>query len=292
MKRREFISSSALASAGFFLPGEIMINSENEFLTNTVSSENLYGLFKNPGSVYHPFVRWWWNGNKVEAGELVRELRLLKKAGIGGVEINPIEFPARFDGDDLGKPSVKWLSEEWIDLLKVVFNEAKSLGMTCDLIVGSGWPFGAEYLIGEERSQIAVIAVKKLTGPLDYEISKFEIFKEADPAVSSPFPGRTMELLSLILVPDPMAGMDQVKDLMEQSGNETIKISIPEGKHALYGLVKITGFMQVINGAPGATGPVLNHYDQAAVRKYLEHMSSEIEKRTWSSFKRYQGALH
>ncbi len=27
-----------------------------------------------------PFVRWWWNGDKVEADELVRELRLLKDA--------------------------------------------------------------------------------------------------------------------------------------------------------------------------------------------------------------------
>jgi hypothetical protein len=280
MKRRKFISSSALASAGFFLPGETMFNPENEFLTNASPSENIYALFKNPGSVCHPFVRWWWNGNKVEAGELVRELKLLKKAGIGGVEINPIEFPVRFDGDDLGKHSVKWLSDEWISMLKVVFDEARSLGMTCDLIVGSGWPFGAEYLIGEERSQITVIAVKKLTGPLDYEISKFEIFKEADPAVSSPFPGRTMELLSLNLVPDPVSGIDQVKDLICRADNETIKIPVPEGKYAVYGLVKITGFMQVINGAPGATGPVLNHYDKAAVRKYLEHMSSEIEKRT------------
>ncbi len=280
MKRRIFISTSAFATAGLFFPGNIRINSENEYVADVGPEENLYDLFKNPGSGYHPFVRWWWNGNKVEASELVRELRLLKKAGIGGVEINPIEFPVRFEGDDLGKPSVKWLSEEWIDLLKIVFDEAGSLGMTCDLIVGSGWPFGAEYLIGEERSQIAVIAVKKLTGPIDYEISKFEIFKESDPAVSSPFPGRTMELLSLNLVPDPLAGMDQVQDLMGQAGNETIKISVPAGKHALCGLVKITGFMQVINGAPGATGPVLNHYNQAAVRKYLGHMSSEIEKRT------------
>ena len=40
-----------------------------------------------------PFVRWWWNGDKVDTIELKRELRLLRDAGIGGVEINPIEFP-------------------------------------------------------------------------------------------------------------------------------------------------------------------------------------------------------
>ena len=248
--------------------------------TDLINSAGLYDFFSNPDLKYHPYVRWWWNGNKVEAKELIRELRLLKDAGIGGVEINPVEFPARFDGDDLGKPALKWLSDEWIDMLKVVFIEAKSLGMTCDLIVGSGWPFGAEYLEGEERAQIVVIAIKKVRGPIDYEISKFEIFKEADPAVSSPYTGRTMELLSLNLVPDLLTDFNQVVDLNQNLGGEIQKINIPEGKFALYALVKINGFMEVINGAPGATGPVLNHYNRTFVRRYLYRMSEAIEKRT------------
>ncbi|MDZ7633265.1 MAG: hypothetical protein U5L72_02005 [Bacteroidales bacterium] len=94
----------------------------------------------------------------MEAAELIRELRLLKDAGIGGVEINPVQFPSRFEGDDLGKPSLQWLSDEWIGMLRVVFEEAASLGMTCDLIVGSGWPFGSEDIIEEERSRIVTIA--------------------------------------------------------------------------------------------------------------------------------------
>jgi len=192
MIRRIFLKQLTAGSAALIVPHRLWSFGNLPDYNNP--GRDLYELFKNPGLNYHPFVRWWWNGNKVEAVELIRELRLLKEAGIGGVEINPIEFPARFEGDDLGKPSLKWLSDEWIEMLRIVFKEAKSLGMTCDLIVGSGWPFGAEYLEGEERSQIAVISVKKLTGPVDYEISEFEIFKEADPAVSSPFPGRTPEL--------------------------------------------------------------------------------------------------
>jgi hypothetical protein len=280
MNRRLFISQSAILSAGSLIADRVPVRLNVSLPADNLSSgQDLYELFSNPGLNYHPFVRWWWNGDKVEAKELVRELRLLKDAGIGGVEINPIEFPTRFEGDDLGKTSLKWLSDEWIDMLKVTFDEAKSLGMTCDLIVGSGWPFGAEYLEGDERSQIVVIAIKKLTGPLEYEISKFEIFKEADPAISSPFPGRTMELLSLNLVSDPLTGFNNLKSLAVNVEDETMKISVPKGKFALYALVKINGFMQVINGAPGATGPVLNHYNVVAVKRYLNHMSDTIEKR-------------
>ena len=114
-----------------------------------LSTEQLYVEFQQPTSEYRPFVRWWWNGDKVEADELVRELRILKEAGIGGVEINPIAFPTYCDS--IGKTSLQWLSPEWIDMLKVCFDEADSLDMTCDLLVGSGWPFGAEFLKEDER---------------------------------------------------------------------------------------------------------------------------------------------
>ena len=281
MNRRKFISKSTLLSAGSLIAGKYSFSTESAIpITLKQPPTDLYNLFSNPPLNYHPFVRWWWNGNKIEAKELIRELHLLKEAGIGGVEINPIEFPARFEGDDLGKPSLIWLSDDWIDMLKVAFDEARSLGMTCDLLVGSGWPFGAEYLEGEERAQIVATGVKKFTGPLDYEISKFEIFREADPAVSSPFPGRRMELLSLCLVPDPLENIDQVIELNSLIDKETLKINVPDGKFALYTLVKITGFMQVINGAPGATGPVLNHYNRSFVKQFLTRMSDAIENRT------------
>lgn len=263
-----------------------MAGAHTDTLITVESGAGLYQIFKDPEAIYRPFVRWWWNGDKVEKTELARELRLMKEAGIGGVEINPIKFPARTD--DLGKPSIQWLSPEWIDLLQFTFKEAESLGLTCDLIVGSGWPFGAEWLQGEERSQEVVIATHKLEGPLDYEVSPFDLFKEADPGVTSPFAGRTMELMSVQLVPDPFDNMDQIIDLSsqigkgnsqsDQHGAGTIKVRIPAGKHLLYGLVKVQGSMEVINGAPGANGPVLNHYNEAAVRKYLYRMSDSIQQ--------------
>ena len=52
--------------------------------TDGLTTEQLYEAFQQPTSEYHPFVRWWWNGDKVEADELVREMHLLKEAGIGG----------------------------------------------------------------------------------------------------------------------------------------------------------------------------------------------------------------
>lgn len=241
------------------------------------SEDDLYKIFKNPADNYRPFVRWWWNGNKIEKTELARELKLLKDAGIGGVEINPISFPS--NTDDMGISSVDWLSDEWIDLLEFTLEEAKKLNMTCDLIAGTGFPFGAEFLEGEERAQVVVTAVKKIEGPIKTEISVFDIFKEADPATLSPYSGRKMELLELQLVPDPLISMDQIINIENQVFDDVLQINLPKGKFAVYALVKIDGFMKVIQGAPGGRGPVLNHYNEKAVTKYLNRITNAIQNR-------------
>lgn len=242
-----------------------------------VSSGNAYyDQFRNPEAKYRPFVRWWWNGDKVNANELRRELHLLKDAGIGGVEINPVGFPG--GADDMGIPSIPWLSKEWIDMLKVAFDQASKLDMTCDLIVGSGWPFGGEFLQGDERGQVMVVGVEKLSGPQEYTTSVFSLLKEADPAISKPYSGRVPHLLSLQLVPEPLGSLDQVIDLSDKiNEKEAFTIQIPEGKYALYALVRIDSFGAVISGAPGAQGPTLNHLDSTAVKKYLNHMSDAIQ---------------
>jgi hypothetical protein len=279
MNRRDFIIRGAALSAGCTVAGSVPVLGAG--VLNPVQmrrDSDLYKIFRDPATAYRPFVRWWWNGDKIEKDELIRELRLLKEAGIGGVEINPIEFPST--GDDLGKKSLTWLSDEWLDMLQVTFAEAKKLDMTCDLIVGSGWPFGAETLPRDERAQVAIIYAETLEGPTVFETSQFNIFDTVDPGVSVPSPSRTLEILSLKLVPDPMSGLEQVIDLSEKRNDEIIRVNIPEGKHVFYALVKVDSFASVINGAPGAAGPILDHMDKKAVRKYLDHMSDTIEKRT------------
>lgn len=280
MFRRQFIKRSLWGA----FAGYGMLRAENLWGTTVIPEPyhsaipDWHTLFKTPPQGTRPFVRWWWNGDKVEKNELVRELRLLNEIGIGGVEINPISFPST--GDDLGIKSLVWLSDPWIEMLQVTFDEAKRLGMTCDLIVGSGWPFGSERLQGNERAQVVAINAEKLEGPTTYESSRFNIFKAIDPGVTVPNPSRTFEILSLKLVPEPMSGLDEVIDLSDKRNDEIISVDIPAGKFVLYALVKVNSFAGVINGAPGAAGHILNHMNREAVKKYLYRMSDTIQVKT------------
>jgi len=205
---------------------------------------------------------------------MARELRLLRDAGFGGVEINPISFPERTA--DMGIPSIDWLSPAWLELLRFTLEEAASLGITCDLIVGSGWPFGAPGLAAEERSKVRVISAIKLEGPVVYEAVVADIIKDAYPAISAPFAGRVSKLISLSLAPSPLNSLDDVKEIPVDAGKRSYPVQVPAGSHMLYGLVEFDGFSEVINGAPGANGPVLNHYHKVAVENYLRRMSDAL----------------
>jgi len=239
------------------------------------SSKEMWSQFQNPDSHYRPFVRWWWNGDRVQADELVRELHIMKAAGIGGVEINPISFPG--GTDTLNTKPLTWLSDEWIDMLKVVFDEAKKLDMTCDLIIGSGWPFGSEKLPREECASVMLTYADAVKGGERLEISKFNIFKQLDPGVTIVNPRRTCELVSAYLAPDPMNDLSEAIDVTDKFVDDVLDIQVPEGKWQLYAMVKYKSFACVINGAPGAAGSILNHMDAAAVRHYLDNMADKIE---------------
>ncbi|RZM23438.1 MAG: glycoside hydrolase family 2, partial [Pedobacter sp.] len=126
---------------------------------------------------------------------------------------------------------------------------------------------------------VVVVAVKKMQGPIKTELSLFDLYKEADPATLSPYSGRKMEMLEIKIVPDPLESIDQVQTITDRIKDGSVKIELPKGKFAIYGLVKITGFMRVIQGAPGGTGPVLNHYNEKAVKKYLNTITDTIQRR-------------
>lgn len=254
-----------------------LILSHYYMVNAAMTSSDAYRLFQNPTNKYRPFIRWWWNGNKVEEQELLRELNLLNEVGIGGIEINPIAFPG--DDNSTSKQSLVWLSDEWIDLVGKVTDEAKKKNMTCDLLVGSGWPFGSENTPREKTASVMLTYAMEFDGGLPLDISRFHLLSTLDPQVSIPSLGRTAELVSLKLAPDSIWDVSQIKDITSLMTGDLLHLDLPKGKYVLYAMIRYDSFASVINGAPGASGPILNHLDSSAILDFLNNMAYAIESR-------------
>ena len=234
-------------------------------------------LFSSPEMQYRPYVRWWWNGDRVEPAEIIRELGIMHDAGIGGVEISPIEFPS--GADTVGRKALDYLSPEWLECLRTAFDETRRLGMGCDLLVGSGWPFGAESLPKEDRASILITTADSLTSR-HLEISKFALIKQADPLTTVTNPRRTAEVLKVMLVPQGIGSLEDAIDVSDRFRGDILDIDIPEGVWWLYSLIRFDSFASVINGAPGAAGSQIDYMNADAIRRYLDNMAGRIEAET------------
>lgn len=96
---------------------------------------------------HRPWTRWWWHGSAVDERNLTRELRALRDAGFGGVEITPIYGVTGAEARD-----VAFLSDHWLELMAHACHEAKRLGLGVDVIPGTGWRLGGPDIPARERA--------------------------------------------------------------------------------------------------------------------------------------------
>ena len=87
-------------------------------------------LAANPDRDYRPIPFWSWN-DRLEAGELSRQIRLMHDAGIGGFFMH-----AR------GGLLTGYLGKEWFDMTKASIRTAGECGMNPWAYDENGWPSG------------------------------------------------------------------------------------------------------------------------------------------------------
>lgn len=257
MKRRTFLKS---------LPATVGItfacNNKNKYTAQIQSTgDPLYDSFRRPKASARPFYRWWWNDNRVTAEEVRRQIGLMAEQGAGGVEINPIALPEVYEG--LPGEKLAWLSRDWNTVLQAAVDEARRQDMLVDLIVGTGWPFGGTFLNNDETIQGIELVVEEVQGPVSLE-KKIDIPDDPDHKV-----------MQIKLFPKTINSLDQGIDLTYHVEDENIlRVDIPNGEWDLYILTRRNKFRNVMFGTQGADGPVLDHFNERAVNKYLNRMST------------------
>ncbi|MBN2242996.1 MAG: glycoside hydrolase [Acidobacteria bacterium] len=220
-------------------------------------------LFLNPPEDCRILMRWWWFGPSVNKAELEREMKLMKNGGIGGFEVQPV-YPLALDDPVTGIENLPFLSEEFLDALRFASDKARELGLRMDLTLGSGWPFGGPQ-----------VPVRDAAGRL-----RIERLPVPDGARSLALPhtstGERFLAAFLCAVRGKQIAAEGIRELADiRDGSLTIPEGL-EGPHEAVVFIAGRSGMMVKRAALGAEGFVLNHYDRAAVERYLENVGDRL----------------
>jgi hypothetical protein len=112
--------------------------------TGGADVEQLQKSFVQPSDDARIMVRWWWFGPAVTKAQLEREMNFMKQGGIGGFEVQPT-YPLALDDERPGLKNLKFMSPDFLEMLRFTAAKAKELGLRMDLTLGSGWPYGGPW---------------------------------------------------------------------------------------------------------------------------------------------------
>ncbi len=218
--------------------------------------------FASPPPETRPMMRWWWFGPAVEDKELARELTVMQKAGIGGVEIQPV-YPLSLDDPAKGIRNLPYLSPDFLSAVHFANATARQLGMRVDITLGSGWPYGGPsttLALSAGRLKLVEVAI-------------------SGPSVTLPKPAEGDTLLALFSAPGLPKHWNaaEAQQVPLPTGQTTVQLSaVPSNPHVLLAFYASHTRQQVKRPAVGAEGFVIDHFARPAIDEHLTDIADKL----------------
>jgi len=220
--------------------------------------------FLSPPDDSRIMMRWWWFGPAVTDEELARELEVMKAAGIGGVEVQPV-YPVALDGD--GIHTEMYLSDAFLKHLRAASDKAAALGLRFDLTLGSGWPYGGPSVAVSQAA--ARLRIERVPVPAGSE------------RVQAPEIGAGEDWLAAFpVVPGTTTPADAAAAPLKGPLDGRFDVPASDtGRELLVFIAARTGQL-VKRAAVGAEGFVVDHYSRPALDAYLHSTGGRL----WQAF--------
>lgn len=245
-----------------------------------------WGQWQHPPRAMHPYVRWWWPGNAVEADELRAELKSIHDAGFGGVELQTLTIGMRSRHLAEHEQQIYGVgTAAYFGNLKTVFEFARDLGMVVDLTLGSGWSSGGPFIDAYPEQQL-LRASYDVVGParVDRVLPLAEepwyatptnwIIKNTIGEFDRDLRPRAVVASRVDESTDPPTLTD-LKDIGAHAHGGRLRWEAPEGHwriHAIY--QNATAHNVAASAYPGALtrSPVIDHLGVGGVGEYIEKL--------------------
>src|SRR5579884_3838827 len=200
--------------------------------------------FRDIPNQYRLRMHWYVFGPAWTAEEGRRQLRMMAEANIGGVLLFPT-YPIAVDNPQKHIHNQRYLSPEYLRTLGEITAACKETGLTFDMVLGTGWPYGGPSVALEDSAHCLRMARIEPGGAREFALKDGEAVLAVMSAGSSGW---------------------RTHDAPE---------SIPESESGLIFYSSPTR-MQVKRAALGAEGLIVDHYNPEAVRRFLADVGDKL----------------
>jgi hypothetical protein len=262
--------------------------------------------FANPPQPARPMARWWWPGLDVEKEELLRELDDLQRSGLGGAELQPflIGSPQNMEKSDpeRARRTHRFMQPYHYEMMAAVLDGAEQRGLTIDITQNSAWPTGGTHISLADSHKTLLFGETVLNGPRAYAgpVPKLKpprvylFFGKVVPAVfgglkmleylpedkklvrvtAGRLLGRAGKFTSWKNKDSALLDPDSLVDLTGSVGADgRLHWQVPPGRWQVFAAYAgSAGAYPLLDArsAPGTSAQVLDHFNQAALRRHLE----------------------
>jgi hypothetical protein len=193
-------------------------------------------------------MHWFVFGPAWTTAEAKRQLSEMAKAGIGGVLLFPA-YPVAVDDEARGVRNQRYLSPEFLTTLREVAGIVKELGLTLDVVAGTGWPYGGPSV--SERDSARML-----------RMTRIRLLGGASPAGPE------------------LRGTDKRIALFIQRGATYELLSSPPTRgmagDALIVFDDVPTRMGVKRAALGADGLIVDHLNSEAILRYMDAVGKPL----------------
>ncbi len=132
-------------------------------LTTPIPADDLEAVFRDPPPSARTRCWWWWLNGNVDPDAIARDLREMKRHGMGGAAIIDADGSAQ-DGHRRVPAGPRFASPEWLRLFRFALDEAERHGFEMSLNIMSGWNLGGPHVRPEDSTRRLVWTETRLDG--------------------------------------------------------------------------------------------------------------------------------
>ena len=260
--------------------------------TDKRAAENMASLeegFENPPGTARPKVYWWWLNGYVDSVRLKEELRSIKDAGLGGVDIFEIGVPPNRDPNNIIPAGPAFMSDESLKMIKLAIVEAGKLDLEVGLGVASSWNAGGSWV--EPRHASKTLYFSKVTT----KGSQVVKLKLPFPTITPDRSGKPRKIeyqengrpvysqeVAVIAVPSGAKDLADTSAIVNVSkffnpAREELVWDAPGGSWDVYRYICSNSGEQVVRPSPKSAGPIIDHFDSSATRMHMMYFIDRLK---------------